>query len=128
MRAIPPLILLLGLFLAAIQSAGGQTAATQAESYRQVAMDAGKWIRSTAIKSEKGTAWPAIPGNPKSVGTGLYNGVAGIVLYFLEAHAATKDESYLQDARAGADYLLNLLEDEKETGLYETAKAKGFVK
>jgi lantibiotic modifying enzyme len=97
------------------------------ESYRQAAVDAGKWIRSSAIKSEKGTAWPAVPGDAKTIGTGLYNGVAGIVLYFLEAHAATKDQSYLADARAGADYLLSVLEDEKETGLYEGLAGIGFT-
>lgn len=94
---------------------------------RQAAVDAGKWIRSTAIKSENGTAWPAVPGDAKTIATGLYNGVAGIVLYFLEAHAATKDQSYLADARAGADYLLSVLENEKETGLYEGLAGIGFA-
>jgi lantibiotic modifying enzyme len=119
MRRIVP-FLLTPVLLVAATPAG-------ADEYRQAAVDAGKWIRSTAIKTEKGTAWPAVPGDAKTIGTGLYNGVAGVVLYFLEAQAATKDDSYLQDARAGADYLLNVLEDEKETGLYEGLAGVGFA-
>ncbi len=102
-------------------------APTPADTYRQAALEAGQWIRSTAIKSAKGTAWPAVPGDGKTIGTGLYNGVAGIVLYFLEAHSATGNESYLKDARVGADYLLNVLYDEKETGLYEGVAGIGFT-
>jgi lantibiotic modifying enzyme len=97
------------------------------KTYRQAALEAGKWIRSTAMKVEKGMAWPAIPGEAKTIHTGLYEGVAGIVLYFLEAYHGTKDESFLKDARAGADYLLSALENEKQTGLYEGLAGIGFT-
>lgn len=95
--------------------------------YRQNALDAAKWIQSTAIQKENGAVWPALPGEAKSVGTGLYSGVSGVVLFFLEAHLATKDKSYLKDAQAGADYLLNILEDEKQTGLYVGLAGIGFT-
>src|SRR4029077_17840724 len=90
-------------------------------------IDAAKWIQSTAIQKENYTVWPAVPGDAKSVGAGLYSGVSGVVLFFLEAHRATKDEAYLKDARAGADYLLSILEDEKQTGLYVGLAGIGFT-
>jgi lantibiotic modifying enzyme len=116
----------LGIALALILLAAWSIRADEPD-YRQAALAAGKWLRSTAVKTDKGTAWPAIPGNPKSIGTGLYSGVAGAVLFFLEAHHATKDESFLTDARAGADYLLATLEEEKETGLYVGLAGVGFA-
>jgi lantibiotic modifying enzyme len=79
------------------------------------------------VQTVRGTAWPADPANPKTVGTGLYNGAAGIVLFFLEAHRATQDAAFLQDARAGADYLLRSLPDEKQAGLYVGLAGIGFT-
>src|SRR5262249_27417717 len=99
----------------------------QEKDYRQAALDAAKWIRSTAIQKEKGVAWPGTPGDAKTVGTSLYSGVSGIVLFFLEAHRSAGDESYRKDARAGADYLLDALEKEKETGLYVGLAGIGFA-
>src|SRR5689334_12424735 len=71
---------------------------TRAGGYREAALDAAKWIRSTAVVTEKGTAWPAVPGDAKTVDTGIYHGVSGIVLFFLEAHRATGEATYLKDA------------------------------
>jgi lantibiotic modifying enzyme len=95
--------------------------------YREVALDAGKWILSTQVQSSRGPIWPAIPGDAKTIGTSLYAGVPGVVLFFLEAHHATKVDSHLKDARAGADYLLNALENEKATGLYVGLAGIGFT-
>jgi lantibiotic modifying enzyme len=121
------LFALVPLVLAAATLSQGGPSKTTPDQYRQAAIDAGKWVRSTAIKTKKGTVWPAVPPDAKTIGPALYNGVAGTVLYFLEAHATTKDDSYLRDARAGADYLLNVLEDEKEPGLYVGLAGIGFT-
>jgi lantibiotic modifying enzyme len=126
MRRIAQFLLMPAILAAATLPADEPTK-TRGENYRQAALDAGKWIRSTAIMTEKGAAWPAVPGEAKTIGTGLYSGVAGTVLYFLQAHQATNDQSYLKDARAGADYLLNVLDDEKETGLYVGLAGIGFT-
>jgi lantibiotic modifying enzyme len=48
-------------------------------------------------------------------------------LFFLEAHHSTSDETYLNDARSAADYLIAHLNDEKETGLYEGVAGIGFA-
>src|SRR5262249_43862195 len=101
-------------------------ATAQDKNYRQAALDAATWIRSTALQQNNAVAWPGTPGDAKSV-TSLYSGVSGVVLFFLEAHRATKADSYLDDARAGADYLLSALEAEKETGLYVGLAGIGFA-
>jgi lantibiotic modifying enzyme len=95
--------------------------------YLQTALQAAKWIRSSAIKTEKGTVWPADPADPKSVNTTLYSGTPGVVLFFIEAARATGNHSYLDDARSGADYLLASIENEKENGLYTGLAGIGFA-
>ncbi len=103
------------------------TATIQVEGQKVSHREAARWIRSSTITTDKGPAWPAVPEDPKSVSSSLYNGASGIVLFFLEAHQATNDESFLNDARAGADYLLRSIEDEKESGLYEGLAGMGFA-
>ncbi|HKY05621.1 MAG TPA: lanthionine synthetase LanC family protein [Blastocatellia bacterium] len=98
-----------------------------AADYRRAALDAGEWIRSTAVQTEKGTAWPADPADRASVNATLYSGVPGIVLFFLEAYRSTGDAAYLKDARAGADYLLAHMLTEKESGLYTGLAGIGFT-
>ncbi len=99
----------------------------KAAPYRLAALEAARWIRSTAIDTDRGTAWPADPADRKTVGSGLYSGAAGVVLFFLEAYRATQEDAFLKDARAGADYLLRSLEDEKQTGLYVGLAGLGFA-
>ena len=95
--------------------------------YLKAAQSAGSWIRAAAVPAEHGTAWYADPHDKKAIVTNLYAGTPGVVLFFLEAHAATKDPSYLKDARAGADYLVANLEKEKESGLYTGIGGLGFA-
>jgi lantibiotic modifying enzyme len=95
--------------------------------YLKAALEAGQWIRSAAIKTEQGTVWPADPRDPKTVSTDLYSGTPGVVLFFLDAYRSTGDQSYLRDARAGADYLLANLSNVKETGLYVGLGGIGFT-
>lgn len=74
--------------------------------YYGAALDAATWIRSTAIAGDEGLAWPADPYDTAAVVTNLYTGTPGVVLFFLELAAYTGDESYLADARGGAELLL----------------------
>lgn len=97
------------------------------DEYRRAALDAGEWIRSTRVQTEKGAAWPADPADAGSVNATLYSGVPGIVLFFLEAYRSTGDAGYLKDARAGADYLLAQMGAEKGTGLYTGLAGIGFT-
>ncbi|MGH9944537.1 MAG: lanthionine synthetase LanC family protein, partial [Pyrinomonadaceae bacterium] len=95
--------------------------------YLKAALEAARWIRASAINAEQGVVWPADPRDPKTVSRDLYSGTPGVVLFFLELYRSTGDQTYLKDARGGADYLLAHLADEKETGLYEGIAGIGFT-
>ncbi len=95
--------------------------------YLDAATETAKWIRSSAVKTEKGLVWPADPADSKSINTTLYSGTPGVVLFFIEASRATSDRSYLADARAGADYLMASVINEKDNGLYTGLAGIGFT-
>lgn len=86
--------------------------------YLEAAYEAARWIRSSAIQTEGGMTWPAVPGDQKTISNTLYSGTPGVVLFFLEAFYASGDKSFLDDARAGADHLMATLSGEKGAGLY----------
>jgi len=62
----------------------------------------------------------AVPGTPDSVGTTLYTGAPGIVLFLSELVHATHDQQALEDAMAGADHLMGVVReaDTNDPGLY----------
>lgn len=79
-------------------------------SYLETAEATANWIRSTAQETEHGLVWLPDPDHPERRSTitppaTLYSGSAGIVLFFLELARATGNNSYLDDARRGADQL-----------------------
>jgi lantibiotic modifying enzyme len=119
-----PVLCLLGVSFLYVQSAVGND---EPPRYRETALEAARWIRSTALETDRGKAWPADPADQKSVSSGLYSGVAGTVLFFLEAYRSTQDEAHLKEARAGAEYLLRSLEEEKQNGLYVGLAGIGFA-
>lgn len=95
--------------------------------YLNAALQAARWIRSSAMQTNSGVAWPSDPRDEKTVSTDLYYGNAGSVLFFIEAYRSTGDETYLKDARAGADYLLANLQSEKDNSLYVGIAGIGFT-
>lgn len=86
--------------------------------YLDAALEAADWIQSSAVSSEDGTLWPAVPDENTTTDSSLYSGNAGIVLFFLEMYYSTGDVQYLYAAQAGADHLLSTLSEEKSTGFY----------
>jgi lantibiotic modifying enzyme len=95
--------------------------------YLAEAIKAANWIEASSIKTGDATAWPVDPRDPKSIQTDLYSGVPGVVLFWVEAYRSTGDRGYLQQARAGADYLLADLSKETDPGLYSGVGGIGFV-
>jgi uncharacterized membrane protein len=104
--------------------------------YLKAAVEVAKWLESTAVKTEHGLTWPAVPGDPSTVTSNLYSGSAGVALFFLEAHRATGDRRYLEQARAAADHIATTFDETTDSGLYtglaglcytlgETARATG---
>lgn len=85
------------------------------------ALKAERWLAQSAQVGATGTAWPADPNAPRRISPDLYNGMAGIVLFYLELHNATGNAEALRMARGGADYLLASVPDEpgnRPMGLY----------
>lgn len=99
----------------------------QGSEYGRAAQGVAAWLRAASVKTPEGMAWYADPTDKTTILTNLYTGTPGVVLFFLEAHHATKDASYLADARAGADYLVANFEKEKESGLYTGIAGIGFA-
>ncbi len=95
--------------------------------YLDAALEAAGWIQSLAVKSEFGTAWPAVPGESTTPNNWLYSGNSGIVLYFLEMYYATGDIPYLNAAQAGADHILGTLSEENSAGFYSGISGIGFA-
>ena len=102
-----------------------------ARPYLAAAEETARWLRSTAVMTEHGKAWPATPGGTdprlRGIDTTLYSGTPGVVLFFIELHRATGRAEDLAAARAGADHLLATLDTKPESGLYTGVAGTGFV-
>ena len=77
-----------------------------ARPHLDTALRAERWIRSARQATATGVRWPADPVKPAVVSPDLYNGMAGVVAFYLELFAATGDKAHLREATAGADYLI----------------------
>ena len=65
----------------------------------EIALKAESWIRRSRIETKNGVTWPADPLKPASVGYDLYNGMPGVVLFYLELYHATGEKRWLDDAK-----------------------------
>jgi lantibiotic modifying enzyme len=106
------------LALICAQALESQTPSPTKRPYLDAALETARWLEGTAIETEHGLTWPAVPGDPATVASNLYSGSAGVVLFFLEAHRATGDRRYLERARAGADHLAATFDETSDSGLY----------
>jgi len=112
---------------ALLASARGTAQAPVSPPYRDVAIDAEKWIRSSRVTTLFGVAWPSDPNDRTTVSSALYSGSPGVVLFLLELFNATGDRAYLDEARQGADELLTKVTSEEALGLYEGVAGVGFT-
>ena len=101
--------ILLGLprQLEALDASGGERARPNLD----LALRAERWIRGSRQVTPEGVRWPADPLKPDTVMPDLYNGMAGVVVFYLELFAATGDRAHLREAMSGADYLIAQLPD-----------------
>ena len=114
------------VFLTVLLSVSLLASAAQ-NSTLEAALKTAQWIKSSALNTPQGTAWPADPADPKTVNNSLYAGTPGVILFFLEAYNLTGKKDLLQEAQKGADYLLSTWAEEKNTGLYEGISGVGFA-
>ena len=108
-------------------SAAGSLLGAAESRHLDAAKAAARWLDSAQIKTERGIAWPADPSDPNSINASLYAGTPGVILFFLELHTATDDQSALDTARAGTDDLLARLKAETGAGFYEGAAGIGYA-
>jgi lantibiotic modifying enzyme len=95
-----------------------------------VALKAEAWIRRSRIETKNGVTWPADPLKPTSVEYDLYNGMPGVVLFYLELYHETGDKKWLDDAKLGANELesqLPALQAAQNAGLYTGLGGAVFV-
>lgn len=89
--------------------------------YLDAARQAAAWLSATTVETPHGPIWPTDARKPEAVSTRLGDGVAGVVLFFLELHQATGEARYLDEARRGAAYLLATLPDTLDAASYHPA-------
>ena len=73
--------------------------------YLELSLGAERWIATLQRSTDHGVAWSHSTERPEVVSHTLYNGSAGILLFYLELHAATGQQRYLDVALAAADDL-----------------------
>lgn len=99
----------------------------QERTFLNIASETARWIQASAVESDSGSVWPAVPGEDNTISTTLYSGTSGTILFFLEMFAATGKHEYLDSAEKGADSLLAELEREQGYGLYAGLSGMGFA-
>ena len=73
--------------------------------YLELSLGAERWIGTLQRATDHGIAWSHSSERPDVVSHTLYNGSAGILLFYLELHAATGQQRFLDVALAAADDL-----------------------
>ena len=74
--------------------------------YLELSLSAERWIGTLQRPTDHGIAWSHSTERPEVVSHTLYNGSAGVLLFYLELHAATGQQRFLDVALAAADDLV----------------------
>ena len=80
------------------------------------ALGAERFIRRARVTTGAGVAWPADPLKADSISPDLYNGMAGVIPFYLELWKVTGREEFLREAELGVRELLTRTGD--DSGLY----------
>jgi lantibiotic modifying enzyme len=73
--------------------------------YLELALGAERWIGTLQRATDHGMAWSHSTERPQVVSHTLYNGSAGVALFYLELHQATAEPRFFDVAVAAADDL-----------------------
>lgn len=85
-----------------------------AEDYLKAAIDTAEWIDTLAIKTEYGRIWQALPEGqdgyredvPLFAPKSMYDGSAGIGIFFIRLYEATEDTRWLTEAEEAAAHII----------------------
>jgi len=86
--------------------------------YVDVARGAARWLAATAREEGGGLAWPKLEGEEGS-GRNVYDGAAGICLYFLNLEAVLAEEEFGEIAAKGAAALASQAKKTKDGLVWE---------
>ena len=119
---------------AALATAGARPALARAvrtlglrddRPWLDAALSAERFIRRARQQTGAGVAWPADPVKPDSVSPDLYNGMAGVVPFYLELWKVTGRPEFLREAEAGARELMTRVSD--DSGFYTGLAGTSWV-
>lgn len=95
------------------------------------ALETEKYLQTAVIDQKEGIAWKMMPDSTSGPDVSLYSGTPGIVLFYFQLYGATGDETFLQQAKAGTDFLLASLPDTAvspdDVGLYTGLAGIGYT-
>src|SRR5512135_1386284 len=92
-----------------------------------LAREAGRWSGLHAVATPHGATWPADPSDDSTIGTSLYSGSAGVVVFLLELARATGEPEWSDLARRGTGELLASLDVDEDCGLYTGIAGTGYA-
>ncbi|HEX8917468.1 MAG TPA: lanthionine synthetase LanC family protein [Chloroflexota bacterium] len=73
--------------------------------YKAAADLVGEWLLGTVRRGPTGWSWPAQPDVSSDASPTLYNGIAGPLLFFVEAYRTDGDKRWLEAARGAASWM-----------------------
>lgn len=111
---------------------------TSIEDYLNGAIETARWIKSHEINDNNGRHWPVSIKQANNGGAliktylndrTLYSGAAGISFFFIQLYEVTGNAEYLDEAKAGAEYLINTYDPELsiKPGLHTGTAGEGFL-
>ena len=104
---------------------------TSIEDYLNGAIETARWIKSHEINDNNGRHWPVSIKQATNGGAliktylndrTLYSGAAGISFFFIQLYEVTGNAEYLDEAKAGAEYLINTYDPEHR---WDKSRASG---
>lgn len=106
-----------------------------AEDYLQAAIDTAEWIDTLAIKTEHGRIWKALPDGQDGYGAdvplftskSMYDGSAGIGIFFIRLYEATGDSRWLTEAEEAAAHIIATQVDAKWYDETLNSEVKGII-
>ncbi len=120
-----------GVLVSSITAQETTPAKQSDQTYLQACFQIANWLQSVKITNKDGTCtWPNDPDRSKRSTLDLYHGDAGVVLFYLKLHQATRDKAHLAEAEQGARGLIAAIDKAPkkiQPGLFTGYSGYGWV-